>query len=152
MNIIHGSRKIPVLILLIAAVCIIQPVFADQGSVVITYRGNGGVYIGDTIIFDGRNTAGNVTFLRITGPGLPAEGVPLMDLNGTPGTGSLVMSNADGSWQYDWDTSLVKGIEKLQTARYDITAADLSNPADSSVVSVMLEKPDFYFTVIPALP
>ena len=83
MGVIHG-RKIPVLVLLIAAVCIIQAVSADGGSVSITYRGTGGIYIGNMVIFDGQNTVGNVTFLKITGPGLPAEGVPLMDLKGTP--------------------------------------------------------------------
>ena len=77
MGIIHGNRKIPVLVLLIAAVCIIQPVFADDaGSVSIAYRGAGGAYIGNMVIFDGHNTAGNITVLKITGPGLPAEGYP----------------------------------------------------------------------------
>jgi hypothetical protein len=152
MGAILGNRQIPVLVLLIAAVCIIQPVSADGGSVSIAYRGAGGIYIGNVVIFDGYNTAGNVTFLKITGPGLPAEGVPLMDLDGTPGTGNPVAANPDGSWQYDWDTSMVNDIAKMQTARYYITAVDLANPANSSVTSVMMEKPDFYFTVTPSTP
>ncbi len=152
MGVIHTNRKIPVLVLLVAAVCIVQAVSADGGSVSITYRGAGGIYIGNMVIFDGQNTVGNVTFLKITGPGLPAEGVPLMDLKGTPGTGNPAISNPDGSWQYDWDTSMVNGMELLQTARYYITAVDLSNPADSSTISVMMDKPDFYFSVTPATP
>ena len=48
----------------------IQPVFADAGYVSISYRGSGGYYIGDTITFDGKNTAGNTTVVKITGPGL----------------------------------------------------------------------------------
>ncbi len=75
-----------------------------------------------------------------------------MDLNGTPGTGNPVESNPDGSWRYAWDTSLVNDIEKMQTARYYITAVDLGNPAVFSVTSVMMKKPDFYFTVTPATP
>ena len=152
MGVIHHNGKVPVLVLLIAAVCIIQAVSADGGSVSIAYRGAGGIYIGNVVIFDGYNIPGNVTFLKITGPGLPTEGVPLMDLDGIPGTGNPVVANPDGSWQYDWDTSLVNDIAKMQTARYSITAVDLSNPADSSAVSVMMVKPDFYFTVTPAAP
>ena len=47
---------------------------------------------------------------------------------------------------------MVNGMEQLQTARYYITAVDLSNPADSSTISVMMDKPDFYFSVTPATP
>ncbi len=146
---ININWAIPALMLLIAAVWIIQPVLADEGSVSIAYRGSGGAYIGDTVIFDGRNTVGNVTLLTITGPGLPAAGVPVLDLNGAPGSGNTVQSDPDGTWKFVWYMSLTKGIEKLQTARYSITASALGAPGKSSVTSVMMKRPDFYVTVSP---
>ena len=57
---------------------IIQPVFADAGFVSISYRGSGGYYIGDTITFDGKNTAGNTTIIKITGPEPPPGGGPAL--------------------------------------------------------------------------
>ena len=71
MSIVRINRFFGVLMLLIAAICIIQPVLGVNGTVSIAYRGSGGSYIGDMIVFDGQNTVGNITFLRITGPGLP---------------------------------------------------------------------------------
>ncbi len=138
-----------VLVLLIAAICIIQPVLGVNGTVSIAYRGSGGSYIGDTIIFDGQNTVGNIISLRITGPGLPLEGVPIYDLNGIPGAGNPVEVNPDGSWQFAWYTSSIKGIEKMQTARYTLTATDLDHPEISSTTSVFMKKPEFYANLTP---
>ncbi len=74
---------------LIALIFIIQPVFADAGHVSISYRGSGGYYIGDTITFDGKNTAGNTTVIKITGPGLPLRGCRFMISMGFPVQGIL---------------------------------------------------------------
>ncbi|MEI7857292.1 MAG: PEGA domain-containing protein [Methanomicrobiales archaeon] len=115
----------------------------------ISYRGSGGSYIGDTIIFDGKNTVGNVTFIRITGPDLPAEGVPIYDISGKPGSGNPVEVNSDGTWKLAWYTSNIKGVEKLQTARYYFIAADLARPEISSTTSVLMKKPEFYATLSP---
>ena len=52
----------------------ILPAYADNGIISITYRGAGGYYIGNSVAFDGKNTVGNMTVIKITGPGLPAEG------------------------------------------------------------------------------
>jgi len=138
-----------VLVLLIAAICIIQPVLGVNGTVSIAYRGSGGSYIGDTVIFDGKNTVGNVTFIKITGPGLPSEGVPIYDLNGIPGSGNPVEVNPDGSWKLAWYTSSIKGIEKMQTARYVFTATDLARPEFSSTTSVFMKKAEFYANLSP---
>jgi hypothetical protein len=138
-----------VLVLLIAAICIIQPVLADNGTVSIAYRGSGGSYIGDTIIFDGKNTAGNITFIRISGPGLPSAGVPIYDLNGKPGSGNPVEVNPDGSWKLAWYTSSIRGVENMQTARYYFTAADLAHPEISSTTSILMKKAEFYATLTP---
>ncbi len=78
MSIRRINQIFSVLVLLIAAICIIQPVLGANGTVTIAYRGSGGSYIGDTVIFDGKNTVGNITFLRITGPGSLRRVFPFM--------------------------------------------------------------------------
>jgi hypothetical protein len=143
------NKFFSVLVLLIAAICIIQPVLGANGTVSIGYRGSGGSYVGDTVIFDGKNTVGNITFIRITGPGLPSEGVPIYDLNGNPGSGNPVEVNPDGSWKYVWYSSTVKGIEKMQTAKYYFIAADLAHPESSSTTSVFMKKAEFYASLSP---
>ncbi|MFA4823969.1 MAG: PEGA domain-containing protein [Methanoregula sp.] len=149
MGVLRIYKYFSVFVLLVAAICIIQPVLGANETVTIAYWGSGGSYIGDTVIFDGKNTAGNITFIRITGPGLPSEGVPLYDLNGAPGSGSPVNVNPDGTWRFSWYTSSIKGIEKMQTARYYFTAADLARPEFSSTTSVVLKKAEFYATLSP---
>jgi hypothetical protein len=111
-----------------AAICIIQPVFAQNGTMTISYRGSGGYYVGDTIVFDGKNTVGNNTLLKITGPNLPTSGVPVYDLGGAPGSGNTVPGDTDGTWRFAWSSANTKGIDKLVTARYTVTAFDRANP------------------------
>ncbi len=138
----------PVLVLLCAGLCC-MPVLAANGTISIAYRWSGGYYVGDTIIFDGINTAGNTSVLRIAGPGLPAEGVPLYNLGGTPGTGNTVPVDSRNLWVFLWDTSRIDD-SKLQTARYTFTAWDSENPAIMATTSVILKKPEFYMTVDPS--
>jgi hypothetical protein len=133
-------------VMLIALILIIQPVLADGGTLTISYRGAGGYYVGDTITFDGRDTIGNTTLVKITGPYLPSQGVPLSDLNGIPGSGNTVAVNHDGTWKFNWYSANTAGIEKLVTARYTITAMDRSNPEKTTTTSVFLKKPEFYIS------
>jgi hypothetical protein len=137
------------LILLIAMICIIQPVFADVGYMTISYRGSGGYYIGDPITFDGKNTDGNTTIIKITGPNLPPEGVPLYDLNGIPGSGNTAPMTENNSWRFNWFSVNTQGIEKLVTARYTITAMDLANSEKTATTSILLKKPEFYIDAQP---
>jgi len=144
-------------VFLIIALLIVQPVLAEIPKTIssttdtmsIAYRGSGGFFIGNTIIFDGNNSVGNVTVLRLTGSGLPAEGVPLYDLNGEPGSGNSVDVNPDGTWRFIWYTSNIKGIEKLQTLRYTVTAMDLARPENVAATSVYLRKPEFSIIAQP---
>ena len=136
------------IILLVAAMCIVLPVTAASGTVTISYRGSGGMNIGDSIFFDGTNTAGNITLIKITGPGLPPEGVPLYDLNGAPGTGNTVKVNPDGKWTFRWDSP--KDSAKLQTAKYTIIASDSANPDKTASAAILLVKPEFYITIKPS--
>ena len=85
MRILPVNRIFYAVLLLFAAACILQPVMADNGTITIAYRGSGGSYIGETVVFDGRNTYGNTTLIKISGLGLPPEGVPVTNLNGAAG-------------------------------------------------------------------
>lgn len=136
-------------LLLCAAACVLQPVMAEAGTITIGYRGSGGIYIGDTIIFDGKNTFGNTTLLKITGPGLPSEGVPMNNLNGPSGTATSVGVDQYGMWKFVWYASNVPGLEKMQTARYTFIATDSLNPGESTTTSLLLQRPEFYITVSP---
>jgi len=140
-------------VMLIAVICIIHPVLGEEGTVSISYRGAGGYTIGDVITFDGRNTVGNTTLLKITGPGLPEAGVPVYNLDGNPGSGNTVPVNADGTWKFVWYSANVAGIENMITARYTFIAADLANPEKKASTSVLLKKPEFSVNqVSPAHP
>jgi hypothetical protein len=57
--------------------------------------------------------------------------------------------NSDGSWRFVWYTGNINGVEKMQTARYYITAFDLSNPSKTATTSIMMEKPEFYVVPTP---
>jgi len=147
MDMLRLNRRLCSFVLLVALILIMQPVLADAGSVTISYRGSGGYYIGDSITFDGKNTAGNTTIVKITGPGLPPEGVPLYDLNGIPGSGNTVPVNDDNSWKFNWNSMNTQGIENLVTARYTIAAMDQANPEKTATTSILIKKPEFYLTI-----
>jgi len=150
MIIFRDYKILSFIALIIAVLWCFSPVLADNSSVSIAYRGAGGNYIGDTIIFDGYNSVSNTTALKLNGPGLPALGVPVYDLNGPAGSGNPVeVNNPDGSWRFAWYTGNIKGIEQMQTARYYITAFDLSDPTKSATTSIMMKKPDFYVIASP---
>lgn len=135
---------------IIAVLClVIVPAGAINGTISIAYRGSGGSYLGDTVIFDGYNTFSNTTLIRMTGPGLPSEGVPVYDMNGKAGSGNVIPVNERGVWKFAYYTSSIKGIEKLQTARYYFTVFDQEYPDKTATTSILLKKPEFYMQVSP---
>jgi hypothetical protein len=136
-------------LLLCAAACILQPVMADNGTISIAYRGSGGGYVGESFVFDGRNTYGNTTLLKVSGPGLPSEGVPANNLNGLSGTGTPIEVDKDGAWKFGWYSSSVQGADKLKTGRYIFTATDSANPDKSTTAVIMLKKPEYSITASP---
>jgi hypothetical protein len=143
------KKVIPVVLFLIALSICILPAYAQNGTISITYRGAGDYYLGDSIIFDGKNTVGNTTVITITGPGLPAEGVPPYNLTGAPGTGNIVVTDSSGTWSLYWDSTQAVGINNLYTSRYTFTVFDLSDPHNTDSISVYLKKPEFYVTLSP---
>jgi hypothetical protein len=144
MDILQLNNNFFFLSLFITVMCIIQPVLAQEDSMIISYRGSGGYYLGDTVVFDGKTTVGTPTLLKISGPGLPPEGVPVYDLNGVPGSGNTVPVNEDGTWRFVWYSATIAGSEKIRTARYTITAFDFTNPEKTASVTILLKMPDFY--------
>jgi hypothetical protein len=136
-------------LLLCAAACILQPVMADNGTITIAYRGSGGGYIGETVVFDGRNSYGNMTLLTITGPGLPSGGVPVNNLNDPSGTGTPAGVDQYGAWKFVWYASNVQGIEKLTTGRYTFTATDSKDRTRSATSPYMLKKPEYSISASP---
>ena len=141
----HRTKLVlPVFFMLTLVMCMTGIVSAANGTITITYRFAGDSYIGDTIFFDGTNTAGNVTVLKITGPGLPEAGVPLYDTTGTAGSGNTINVSTNKDWSFAWDTNRVKGSSLLQTARYTVIAYDRDHPEISSVIPIMLKRPEFY--------
>ena len=143
------KRMIPRLVFVLALIFCIPPVLAETGTMSIAYWGNGGYYIGDTIIFDGVSAAGNSTAIKLTGPGLLVNGVPIYDLDGSEGTGNPVVVKEDGKWRLVWYTGSIKGVDKMQTARYYLTIFDVNNPEVSAKTSVMMKKPEFFVTANP---
>jgi hypothetical protein len=137
------------LVLLFVAVLVVQPVLGSTGTITVAYRGSGGSYIGDTVIFDGLNTLGNTTLIKITGPGLPPGGLPLSDLNGAPGSGNTAVVGPDGIWKFAWYTSSIRGVEKMQTARYTITVSSLFGGSGTSSTSIVMKKPVLSITASP---
>jgi hypothetical protein len=149
MGILQLNKGFCTVVLLLAVMCVIQPAFATNGTITVTYRGTGGSTIGDTVIFDGLNTIGNTTLIKITGPGLPSEGLPLYDLNGVPGSGNTIDVGSDGHWKFVWYTSLIQGVDKIQTARYTVIASDPIRGDITASTSIMIKKPYFTITASP---
>jgi hypothetical protein len=149
MGILQRNKGFCTFVLLLTAICVIQPALATNGTITVTYRGTGGSTIGDTVIFDGLNTIGNTTLIKITGPGLSPQGLPLYDLNGVPGSGNTIDVGSDGHWKFVWYTSLIQGIEKMQTARYTVIASDPNRGEIAASTSIMIKKPYFTITASP---
>jgi hypothetical protein len=53
----------------------------------------------------------------------------------------------NNAWRFNWLTVNTQGIEKLVTARYTITATDLTNSEKTATTSILLKKPEFYLTI-----
>jgi hypothetical protein len=137
------------LVLVCAVACVLQPVMADNGTLSIAYRGSGGGYIGDTVVFDGHNTYGNTVLLKIAGPGLPSGGVPVNNLNNLSGTGTPVEVDQNGVWKFVWYASIVPGIENLNTGKYTFIATDSANPDKPATAVYMLKKAEYTITASP---
>ena len=73
MKILSVNKIFCSFLLLCAAACVLQPVMADNGTITIAYRGSGGSYVGDTVVFDGRNTYWEYDPYKNHRPGSPVR-------------------------------------------------------------------------------
>ncbi len=122
-----------------------------EGAVTITASGTGVYYIGEEITFSGTNTASATTYLFLTGPNLPSNGVNLTRLarveNGSPATFTIAGVEADDTWFYKWNTADIFSFRPLDAGNYTIYA--VSEPrskgyfssAPFTVISVVLKAP-----------
>ncbi|TAJ43968.1 PKD domain-containing protein [Methanofollis fontis] len=99
----------------------------EHGTVTVNASGDGNATIGDEITLSGTNTDSAMTYLFLTGPGLPASGVNLMNLSAAvesddPSTFTIVAVKIDETWDYRWDTASVWG-GALQEGTYTLYAA-----------------------------
>lgn len=140
--------KILIITALILAAGMSAPALGAEGQITVGYQGSGWYYVGDTVVFNGINSVGNNTLIRITGPGLPADGVPLYNLGGTAGSGNPVKFVTGTIWGFTWDTSRVDQT-KLSSGRHTITVWDADYPDRTSTISIILKQPDFYMTANP---
>jgi hypothetical protein len=97
----------------------------ETGAVTITASGTGTYYLGDEITLSGTNTDSDATYLFLTGPNLPVNGVrleggmsPVESSNATSFTSTSVA--ADEIWVYRWDTSSIT--RRLDSGGYTIYA------------------------------
>jgi hypothetical protein len=104
-----------------------------NGTLTINPTSTQGYTIGDRITLSGVNTAGDYTFLFLTGPGLPGQGAQIQSLdpknnsviNGVPATFAVVTPYGDHSWSWSWDTTGLK----LLPGIYQVTAVDQARSA-----------------------
>lgn len=141
--------KILVFAALILAAGFVVPALAAEGQITVGYQGSGWYYVGDTVVFNGENSIGNNTLIKITGPGLPADGVPLYDLGGTAGSGNTAKFVTGTTWQFIWDTSRVDQ-SRISSGKHTITVWDADHPEITSDTSIVLKKPDFYMAADPS--
>ena len=86
------------------------------------------LHIGDTVMLSGTVTGINTiaVYLFVTGPGLDPRGVALDNLNipadrGLITTAPVNMKN--GTWSYEWDTSIILGTLKPGTYTVHVVAS-----------------------------
>ena len=89
-------------------------VLVERGAVTVVASGTGFYSMGDEIVFSGTNTDNSVTYLFLTGPNLPPNGIRFEDLRkgvlskgvqtGNESTFTRVDVDTDDTWTYRWDT------------------------------------------------
>jgi len=128
-NRIPGSRTL-ILLMVISTVLLITLASGEDYSK--DYTG----YLGETIMLHGVSFSGDTIYLFMTGPGLPANGVPLTDptKRADQGYNTMVGLAGDQTWSYRWDTSkLDREIDPGTYLVYAVNAqADASSLAGHS--------------------
>lgn len=87
-------------------------------------------YLGETIALNGVSYTSDTIYLYMTGPGLPANGVPLTDTTKRADQGdfTIIGVDSDQHWSYKWDTSKLEN--QIDPGTYLVYAVNV--PADAS--------------------
>jgi len=128
----------------------------ERGAVTVVASGTGFYYMGDEIVFSGTNTDNDVTYLFLTGPNLPPNGIGFEDLRkgilsagvqtGNESTFTRVDVDTDDTWTYRWNTSLLY-TRALDAGGYTVyalsepRARNALNGAPYSTTSIQLRAP-----------
>jgi hypothetical protein len=101
--------------------------------------------VGDTVTLNGTVTGINTiaVYLYVTSPDLDPRGVALENLNIAAGRGLFTtapVKMSDGTWTYEWDTSIIIGNLKPGTYSVYVVASPLdrlrSNPQETAVAQI----------------
>lgn len=86
--------------------------------------------MGETINLHGVSSSSDRIYLFLTGPNLPANGVPLNDVTqrADQGAFTIVDVQSDQTWTYHWDTSRVNG--RIDYGSYTVYV--VADPVDRS--------------------
>jgi hypothetical protein len=119
----------------------------ENGAVTLGAAGNQKYDIGEEIQFSGTNTVNAITYLFLSGPGLPPEGAQLQStdprntavVNGVASTFAQAAVLSDNTWGWQWQTdgiSLVPGLYTIVASTEPVDALHLANA--SSYASILI--------------
>ncbi len=115
-------------------------------------------HIGDTVILNGTVSGINTiaVYLYLTAPDLDPRGVALENLNIAAGHGLFTtapVKMGNGTWTYEWDTSIVVGNMKPGVYTIHVVASPLdrlrSRPQESATAEIEFMPPDKLSTRSP---
>jgi hypothetical protein len=107
-------------------------------------------HIGDTVTLSGNVTGINTiaVYLFVAGPGLDPRGVTLDNLNIPAGRGLFTtapVNMENGTWSYEWDTSVILGILKPGNYTVHVVATPVErlrfNEGESASVGITFLPP-----------
>ncbi|MFA6331862.1 MAG: hypothetical protein WCX22_02815 [Methanoregula sp.] len=133
---------------------------ADRPHITIMTAGDTNYYAGETIEFLGDNTITDMTYLFITGPGLPEDGAQINNPdpahspleNDNPASYQQVSVESDHTWSWKWDTTNYV----LEGGTYTIYAVprlyDKNRITPTGTVSITIKKSAGSATTSPTTP
>jgi hypothetical protein len=135
----RGRRSLGLLMAVLISSGMVMAVSAESDSIE--------AYMGETIPFHGVSYGSNTVYLFLTGPNLPANGVPLNDImqHADQGAFTIIDVDSDQQWSYRWDTSRLHN--RLDYGTYTVYV--VADPVDRSqiaghqfsTISVFLKNP-----------
>lgn len=131
---------------------ILDPASAD---VTMEVSGSGTYVLGDEIVISGTCDGSTAVYLFLTGPNLGnGERLDMNGpvVNGTATTFTEVLVEANGTWEYRWDTSTVHAV--IDPGIYTISAApvprDYASPAEHAAAGIVFAMPTVTAEARPA--